>query len=242
VGAGTIGDEVSVADSSPDLQFDHAEFDGGPTGPTSCAACAKTLADTYYQVGSVITCEACKGQIESQWARESAMGARLGRGVRATVFGLVAAIAGGAIYYAVMAVTDGWQVGLISVLVGFMVGSAVRRGAQGRGGWPYQGLAMFLTYSAIVLSFVPLMIRAADGATFGAPRRSAAAVLSLAIESAPRFYTLPFQMLFHSVSNAIVVLIIAFGVYEAWKLNRKQDLRFSGPYNLGTRPVSAGQP
>src|SRR5437867_717623 len=34
--------------------------------------------------------------------------------------------------------------------VGWSVGGAVRKGSSGRGGWRYQALAIFLTYSAVV--------------------------------------------------------------------------------------------
>ena len=39
-----------------------------------------------------------------------------------------------------------------------MVGRAVRNGTEGRGGRFYQFLAVFLTYSAIVLMYVPFVL------------------------------------------------------------------------------------
>ena len=45
----------------------------------------------------------------------------------------------------------GWGIAL--VLVGLMVGVAVRNASRGRGGLAYQALAIFLTYSAIAASF-----------------------------------------------------------------------------------------
>jgi hypothetical protein len=33
--------------------------------------------------------------------------------------------------------------------------------------------------------------------------------------------------------NIIGILIIGFGVYEAWKLNRRVPLEIAGPFRLG---------
>ena len=65
---------------------------------------------------------------------------------------------GSALYYAVSALT-GYEVGLIAIVVGFAVGSAVRWGSNGRGGKRYQALAMMLTYLAIVTTYIPPIIQ-----------------------------------------------------------------------------------
>jgi hypothetical protein len=61
------------------------------------------------------------------------------------------------IYYAFVRITD-INFGLVAVLLGFMVGSAVRKGSGNRGGLFYQFLALFLTYSAIAGMHVPGVI------------------------------------------------------------------------------------
>jgi hypothetical protein len=48
-------------------------------------------------------------------------------------------------------------VGFISFGVGYLVGRAVSRGAEQRGGFAYQSLAVFLTYSAVAWSFLPMI-------------------------------------------------------------------------------------
>jgi len=78
--------------------------------------------------------------------------------MHATGLGLVAAIAGSLLYFAVAAIT-GREFGLVAIAVGFMVGKAVRRGSRGRGGWAYQTLAIALTYLAIVSTYVPLIAK-----------------------------------------------------------------------------------
>ena len=56
----------------------------------------------------------------------------------------------------------GLQIGLISIVVAFLVGNAVHQGSRHEGGWAYQLLAIFLTYTAICASYamiaIPLML------------------------------------------------------------------------------------
>ena len=58
------------------------------------------------------------------------------------------------IWYAVRALT-GYEVGLIAIIVGLLVGGAVRKGSKRRGGRLYQTLAVLLTYASIVSTYVP---------------------------------------------------------------------------------------
>jgi hypothetical protein len=69
-------------------------------------------------------------------------------------YGVFAGLGGTLIWYGVRRLT-GYEVGLIAVVVGLMVGGAVRAGSGGRGGKFYQFLAVFLTYCSIVANYVP---------------------------------------------------------------------------------------
>ena len=51
----------------------------------------------------------------------------------------------------------GYEIGLIAIAVGYLVGMAVHVGASRMGGVAYQILAVFLTYSAIVMTYVPMI-------------------------------------------------------------------------------------
>jgi hypothetical protein len=139
-----------MSDASPGgLQFDQAEFKGEPAA-LACASCTQPIRAEYYQVGQAITCDRCRRQV--LW--EATHGSGVVRFVKAGVFGFVAAGVGAGLYYAVRALT-GYEFGLIAVVVGLMVGGAVRMGSGHRGGVPYQALAMFLTYASIVGTYVP---------------------------------------------------------------------------------------
>jgi hypothetical protein len=41
------------------------------------------------------------------------------------------------------------------------------------------------------------------------------------------------------VKNLLGLLIIGFGLWEAWKLNKRTDLSISGPYQVGAAPAGA---
>ena len=139
------------------LQFDVAESGAAGSSPsaasgTTCKACSRPIASTYYEVNSAIICASCRA------AFDRPRGSRFSRGLHATGLGLLAAIAGSLLYFAVAAIT-GREFGLVAIAVGYMVGRAVRRGSRGRGGWAYQTLAVGLTYLAIVSTYVPLIVK-----------------------------------------------------------------------------------
>lgn len=149
-GAGqTLAPEAPIAN----LQFDRAEF-AGAVARTPCAICHMPLGDSYYQVNGGAMCTACCDELR----KSLNAGSPISRAAWATGAGLLAAVAGTVLYYAILAST-GYQLSLISIVVGVGVGKAVNWGSYGRGGWKYQALAMALTYLAIVSSYVPLVVK-----------------------------------------------------------------------------------
>ena len=82
--------------------------------------------------------------------------------ITAGVFGLGAGVVGAGIYYAVIAIAN-LEIGIVAILIGYMVGYAVRKGAGGRGGRRFQVLAVALTYASVALAYTPLAFnQAAD--------------------------------------------------------------------------------
>ena len=231
---------------APELQFESAEF----TTPeaSACGLCGATIHDAYYQVNEAVACEKCRFDVETRRASGSAPG----RFLKAALLGTLAGALGAALYYGVRALT-GYEFGLIAVVVGFMVGGAVKAGSAQRGGWPYQVLAMFLTYASIVSTYVPYIpdglrsaetvetaraesastpvAAAADGKP-AAPAASGVAALPTPILLAIGFvlsFAAPFLM---GLENIIGLVIIGIGLYEAWKINKKVSLEISGPFRI----------
>jgi hypothetical protein len=220
------------------------------------------LTGFYYDVNGETVCEACKYTIESRMTE----GSSAGHFAKATGAGVVAAALGAALYYAISAVS-GYEFGLIAIVVGYAVGTAVRWGSDGRGGKRYQALAMTLTYLAIVVGYIPPII---EGLREGADEDSAvvettptdAAAPPAAEVSAPAATPPPPSVepttatvsgmmvagLFILViacmapflggfQNIIGIVIIGIGLYEAWKLNRRSALAISGPHVLSRPPA-----
>jgi hypothetical protein len=148
---------------APDqLQFDRAVHAQAPDAATdaglTCAGCGAALTTHYFHVADQPACTKCKNAAEQANHRETLQSRRAGVMLRAATFGLGAAIVGAVLYYAVIAIT-GWEIGLVAIVIGFMVGYAVRRGARGMGGRRYQMLAVGLTYFAVGLAYAPLAFK-----------------------------------------------------------------------------------
>ena len=255
-----MGDEPHNARSEDDeLQFEQAEYadaDGAEPGPTACGACGMPLEEDYYEVNAATVCPRCAEELRAAMTG----GSGAGRFARATAYGVLAAAAGGAIWYGIRAAT-GYEIGLIAIVVGLMVGLAVRKGAARRGGWLYQTLAVLLTYCSVAATWVPQTIQAwqetpppelatttsapvevdVQGQTGGAEDPN----LALAIPSwdelgpagkmlaAAACFVLCFVILLPAMigsGDIIGLLIIGFAFYEAWKLNKRVPLAIDGPY------------
>jgi hypothetical protein len=145
-----------------DLQFGKAEPTEDSPSELSCTYCQGSIHDNYFEVNGLPSCEKCRYEVEQE--RQSGTGA--GRVMRALIAGGIAAVIGASIYYGVSALT-GYEFGLIAIVVGLMVGFAVKWGSRGRGGWVYQTIAMALTYIAIVSTYVPHIIEAIQSEEMG---------------------------------------------------------------------------
>ena len=148
-------DDDADLEAGDELQFDQAEYaTPAPAGP-NCGVCKRPIDDAYYEINGKVVCATCRQQVEAAFRG----GSRVARLIKALVFGAAAGIVGAVLYYAIIRMT-GLNIGLVAVVVGLMVGGAVRKGSGNRGGLFYQLLAVFLTYSAIVVMHVPMLIEA----------------------------------------------------------------------------------
>lgn len=135
-------------DATEPLQFENADYTGEASGRLTCTVCHREIVKTYYEINGKSVCDECRALLKERMTGGSGP-LRL---ARAVLFGTIAAVGGAALYFAVLKIT-GLEIALISILVGFMVGSAVRSGSRHRGGLAYQVVAILLTYTAIALSY-----------------------------------------------------------------------------------------
>jgi hypothetical protein len=255
-------DERSATDG--ELQFDRAVAGGeGATAEDAagvvCVGCGTTIRTAYFAAGDATICGACKVKLE--------MGDEAGRQwstfARAVLFGLGAAIAGAALYYAVIALT-GFEIGLVAIATGFMVGYAIRKATGDHGSRRYQILAAALTYFSVGLAYMPIAIKGAlDGKASAAAsadsvaveRASGASGVAEADSSAPTgseggagdvsflkvlglflFFVvaLPVMAVLGSLPSGLIsALIIGFGMQKAWRMTGDARPPITGPHRVG---------
>jgi len=243
LGLGTPGSEVIHGD----LQFDRAEFAGGHSGP-ACSTCKRPAENEYHHLNGRVFCTSCRAKIEQSIEKLRQSGSL----ARAALFGLGAAVLGALIYYGITAAT-GYQFGLVAVVVGFLVGKAVRKGSGAIGGRKYQVLAILLTYFSISSTFVPPLTKgyyeaAAKQEKIEAEKLSQAAPGTPAPPSKVRhigavpFYAFMFVLalaapILGGFRNILGIIIMGIGIWEAWKFNRRVEVKFTGPFAVAPQPA-----
>jgi hypothetical protein len=111
------------------------------TQGVTCTACHRAITDEYFDVNGQSVCEACRTQLVQLTQTPRGWGLF----AKAAVFGVVAAILGAILYYAVIAITD-FEIGIVAIAIGYMVGWAIGKATASRGGRRSQVLALVLTY------------------------------------------------------------------------------------------------
>jgi len=191
----------------------------------------------HHDAGGRILCSACRENLER--AADSWGGTRF---AKAAIAGLVAAIAGAILWWGVRELT-GYEVGLVSIAIGIGVGRAVRWGSMNRGGLAYQLLAVFLTYAAVAGNDMPDVIQgirensknetpAASAQKDAGKKEEPISAGNMILGLLAIFALAAAAPFLAGASNIIGLAIIAFGLWEAWKINRRVDLQITGPYSV----------
>jgi hypothetical protein len=237
-------EKPAVPEGESELQFDRAE-PSMPEGARACGGCKQSIEAEYYAVAGHVVCPSCTAQFTA--------GPSSAEFLRALVLGTGAAVLGTLVWYLIYKFT-GSEFGLIAIGVGLLVGFAVRKGARGRGGWKYQTLAIVLTYVSISASYMPTILSSV--------RQEAGTQVSVesardvpgdvaedpAADRGSSLSPLGFVVLFGialaspflaGVKNFMGLLIIAFALYEAWKINKRADV--TGPFRIQP-PVAPAEP
>jgi len=239
---------VNDPNGSPsDLQFDKVVPQAGAApGALSCAYCKRPLGAEYYDVSGKSACAGCRGQIEALIQTPQGAGPFLA----ALLFGTVAGIAGAILYYAVIAITN-FEIGIVAIAIGFMVGYAVRKGAGGRGGRRFQVLAVALTYLAVGLAYTPLAVKGALQSRAKTDVSSSATTDTSEVKPGPSPIKLVAVLAGFVVALPVIVIagglpasllsaaIIFFGMQQAWRMTGAPRLKITGPYRVGAPPAPA---
>ena len=219
-----------------------------PVGTAPCAECRGPIVDTYFETDQGVMCAACRARIAA-----SASSPNDGRIGRAMMFGVVAALASAAAYFALLA-TTGREMTVLILLLGFAVGKAVRVGSRSRGGRRFQWLAVGLTYLAVAATYVPFVMKGysrqsmAVAETFTVPNADArylgvATAPVAAATAAPSLGSTALGFggllllaiaapLLEGANNMFVLLFTLGALTQAWRMNRSTVRVITGPYRV----------
>ncbi|NNB89463.1 hypothetical protein HI113_01740 [Corallococcus exiguus] len=213
-----------------------------------CTACRLPIVRAYFQVNHHLMCPKCRKEVEAA----STGGSTALRLLKAGVFGLGGGIAGAAVYWWVG--LAGYTPGLLLILVGWLVGTAVFKGSEERGGLVYQLLAVLLTYLAVGAARVPEVNARGKEESEKMPRRVSSRVFDRHHESfihqtfspdmgdaMSREEVVVTEILHTSTTvvrgpvyearhSPLSALIYGCALYVAWRRNKRSVLSVVGPF------------
>lgn len=213
---------MSDAPQSGDLSFDRA-IPLAPVGEAAgvtCASCRRALVETYHTANGEPICDTCRAVLEAAAQGVSETGVI----TKATVFGLGAMFAGAFVYWAVMRFAH-LEIGLVAILNGWMVGKAMRKGADGRGGRWLQVVGALLVYGSVALAYLPFALQQDAGEFAGIVGAITLAIFTVALPVVAIIGSLP--------GGLLSALIIGFGMMQAWQLTGTPRIAFQGPFRVG---------
>lgn len=239
------------------LQFGKAEYEDNRP---KCGACRAVLEHSYYQLAGQNICPTCAEVVKTQQGRPKntwvMRGALYGAGMAA----------GCSIVYAIITWVTHMELALIAILVGYLIGKAVRKGSNGLGGRRCQVLAVALTYIAITFGYIPLVVKsvinvvnrhaaaATEQQKAGQPGSTAAppakppklgpvaaviTIVAVAVVVVAFALAAPFIKLSAGLGGILGLFIIFLGLQRAWQLTARDNRLLMGPYELEGQPASA---
>lgn len=246
---------MSDSFNNPTPQFGTVEYLGSPS-TDRCQFCQQPISGSYYRLKGAMACRGCAEKAQSELPQDSHADY-----VRALLFGIAAAIAG-LILYATFEIQTGIIIGYLSLAVGWMVGKAMMKGSNGRGGRRYQITAALLTYAAVSMAAIPVWIhfagerKQAQHSTRqhqltdeqrqaeqesgqppdATPAKSAMsrgkALLTLALLGLAS----PFLDLTDFFHGLIGLFILSIGIRIAWQITQETSPALEGPYESSPLP------
>jgi hypothetical protein len=245
---------MSDSFNNPTPQFGTAEYIGTP-GSDRCHFCQQPIAGSYYRLNGAVACRACAEKLQSELPKDSHADYP-----RALLYGVGAAIVG-LIVYATFEIQTGIIIGYLSLAVGWMIGKAMMKGSNGRGGRRYQITAALLTYAAVSMAAIPIWIHFAGQKNSqhasqqqqladeqreleketGRPETPLPA--KPAINKGKAFLALtflglasPFLELADPFHGLIGLFILFIGIRIAWQTTRETSPAIAGPFASSPQP------
>lgn len=261
--------DMSTDASTPAaIDLDRAQFDqpDAATAPR-CAFCQRALLGSYFDVNGHAACEACRHRVEQEYARGpgtraflKALAAGLGAAIGGFLlywaiqeftgyeFGLIAVVVGIAVGRAVRWGSrgrGGWVYQTMAIALTYMAISCSYLPGLFKA-WREEHPRPAATASAATSAPVAGAeaqaaaappVESADRAAAGPTAKPGPGNLLLGLGALLGLAAaLPFLA---GAQNILGILILGFGVFEAWKINRRPKLRITGPLALQAPPQAA---
>lgn len=203
-------------------QFATAEYAHLPQTET-CAVCGQMLGANYYRAQQKKLCAACAERVQTAFSRDSQAAF-----TRALLLGAGAAVAGLAVYAGFTIVTHIY-LGYLALGVGWFIAKAMLKGSGGIGGRRYQIAAVLLTYAAISMAEVPILIYG----ILHNPKIHVGPGFHVA-QLIPRLLWFgvasPFLQLHDPVHGLLGLFILFIGLRIAWQMTRARSVSIDGPF------------
>jgi hypothetical protein len=238
-----FNEPMETPGAAVDLSFEKATYAKAEGGPP-CANCKGPLGERYWEWLSRAVCEDCRGKLSALFEASQSRKAFM----RAVLLGGATALGCGIAYAVFVALTD-YQLVLLTIGIAFVIAKVVRRCSAGLGGRRYQILAVLLTYFASAMGYAPAVMtslkehsaakQAAEAPSSGETKHPGGlvnAIIGIALLLA---ITLAAPVL-AATEAPLGLLIVGFGLWEAWKLSKGVPISLNGPYRRSA--VATGPP
>ena len=205
-------------------QFATAEYAHIPSSQR-CEACGNFLGAEYYRLQGRMVCSDCASRLQSGLPTDShaAFTRALLLGIGAAIVGLTA--------YATFTILTHIYLGYLALGVGWFIAKAMMKGSYGIGGRHYQITAVVLTYSAISLAEIPILI----SHILQNPKVHVT-IGPLILHFWPRLLwtgiASPFLSLGAGASGIIGLFILFIGLRIAWTMTQARAIPLDGPYSV----------
>jgi hypothetical protein len=204
-------------ESAPDgMQFEQAEY-VKPEG-SACSSCGNSIETTYWHWGGNVICPNCAELVkESQKTPPQALL------LKGALYALGTAFAC-AIGYATILIVTNYEIGIVAIGVGWAVGTAARKGTGGAGGRALQVVAVVATYMAICFSLAVQVLYSS------LKEGKALELFGVLITFIVSLGKPVLEIVYEGLGGVIGVLILFFGLQQAWQQTGNVSHLLMGPY------------
>jgi len=183
-----------------------------------CGQCGRRIDVRSYVVNSKLVCARCNDAAHPEEHSQAVFLRSLLCGIGAAILGLA--------FYATFTIVTHFYLGYVALAVGWLVAKAMMAGSKGVGGTRYQIAAIVLTYAAISLASVPILIAAAlqDAADRGIQTNVdwgsiAGKLIAFGLAS-------PFLELRSNLWAIVGLVILVAGLRIAWRMTADKTPKF----------------